>query len=144
MNSPVVPLEVEVDYQLAEYKRVLRDYIPVHMAAEGETVNRRLPWNWPILEAPLFAVFVTVAFLIKKAKLGNSVFTFTAEGFSRSTKLGTGKRAWNEVRNVHQLSGAYLIELKAGGGLPVPYRVFTPEQRDVFESLIGHVGKDVA
>lgn len=144
MNHIGATVEVVAEYQLAEYKRVLRDFIPIHLAEVGEKPNRLLPWNWPLVEGALFSIFVTVAFLTKKAKVGRCVFTFSEAGLSRASKSGAGFRDWNEVKAVHHLSAAYLVELKAGGAMPIPYRAFSPEQRLVFESLTQRVRQSAA
>ena len=87
MNHLGATVEVAVEYQLAEYKRVLRDFIPMHLAEVGEKPNRLLPWNWPPVEAMFFSIFVPVVFLVKKAKVGRCVFTFSEAGLCRSASL---------------------------------------------------------
>ena len=136
MNHFGATVEVAVDYQLGEYKRVLRDFIPMHLAETGEKPNRLLPWNWPVVEAAFLSIVVPLVFLVKKARVGPCVFTFIEAGLTRASKSGAGSRAWTEVQAVRHLSGAFLIQLKAGGAMPVPYRSFTPAQRLVFESLV--------
>jgi YcxB-like protein len=144
MNHFGATIEVAVDYQLEEYKRVLRDFLPTHFAATGKAPNRLWPWNWPIVETALFNTFVPLVFMLKKHRIGSCVFTFSEAGLSRSSKSGTGNRTWSDIKTVHRLTGAYLIQLEEGGAMPVPYRAFTPEQRDVFESLAQRAGKSAA
>ena len=132
-------VEVAVEYQLAEYKRVVRDFIPMHYEATGRRPNRLLPWNWPVVEGAMFAVFVPIVFWIKKRSIGNCVFTFSEAGVSRISRGQAADRDWSEIQAVHRLSAAYLIELKGGGAMPVPYRVYTLEQRQLFESLCVHL-----
>lgn len=42
---------------------------------------------------------------------------------------------WSEVLRVHRLSQAYLVE-KAEGAMPLPFRCFTPAQRQAFEGIL--------
>jgi len=137
-------VKVAVEYQLEEYKQVLRDFIPLHYAAKGQQPNRYLPWNWHITEKVLFAMFIPLVFWLKKARVGTCEFTFSQAWISRASAAGTGARSWPEVKAVHHLSAAYLIELTAGGAMPIPYRVFTTEQRAVFEQLAARAGEGAA
>lgn len=133
MKNTDATVEVAVEYQLQEYKQVLRELYPIYLATTGKKPDRLLPWNWPIVEESLFAVVAPIVFFYKKRRVGDCVFTFGEAGFSRTSESGTGQKTWDEVKIVHRLSAAYLIELKTGGAMPVPYRVFTPEQRELFE-----------
>jgi hypothetical protein len=128
-------LNVKVDLHLDEYKQIARDFIPVHYAQKDRSPNPYYPWNWPIVEKALFAVFVPLLFRWKKSKVGVCKFTFSEVGLTRHSEVGEASRGWEEILEVHELSTAYLIQLKAGGAMPVPYRVFTPEQRSQFESF---------
>ena len=133
-------VEVAVEYRLGEYKRVLRDFIPLALERDGKKTNRLFPWNWPILEDTMFNLFVPLVFWFKKSRIGNCKFTFSEAGFTRTSRGRTASRNWDEVKVVHRLSGAYLIELKAGGALPVPYRAFTPEEEQLFEGFTQRAG----
>jgi hypothetical protein len=137
-------VQVRVDYDLGEYKRVLRDFVPIYYSQTGKVPNRLLPWNWKIVEGAMFALFVPPVFWLKKAMIGECVFTFSADGLSRTSKGRTGTRTWQEVKAVHRLSEAYLVELKAGGAMPVPYRAFTATERVLFEKLAASVAPGAA
>lgn len=129
------PIRVEVDYGLTEYKSTILEFLPRAMKRRG-AVNRRLPWNKPWVERAVLAVVLPPIFWLKKRRVGTCVFDFTPEGLSRTAKGYTASRTWSQVAAVHRLSAAYLIELKEGGAMPVPYRVFTPSQRTALESLL--------
>jgi hypothetical protein len=144
MNPQADRVEVVVEYHLAEYKRVLLEFIPLALARETKKPNRLLPWNWPYVEKAAFALMVPPVFWLKKAMIGACVFTFDESGISRASKGRIGRREWSQVKAVHKLSEAYLIELKEGGAMPVPYRVFTAEGRESFENLTHQVAQSAA
>lgn len=133
-------ISVTVEYQLAEYKRMVCDFMPLHLAAMQKTPNRYLPWNWPIIERAFSAVFIPIMFKIKVAKVGTCKFTFSEEGLTRESEVGVKSCGWDEVSAVNSLSGTYLIHLRSGGAMPVPYRVFSTEERRAFEGILIRVG----
>jgi|GEM_PF-992206 len=141
-KSACVPdrVDVIVEYRLAEYKQVLRDFIPVYLRTTKKQPNRLLPWNWPVMERLMFAIVVPVIFALKKRRIGTCAFTFTETGLARTSRGRTAERAWSDVRAVHHLSAAYLIELKAGGAMPLPFRIFSQEQRRIFDKFSRQVG----
>jgi len=63
-------VSVTVEYQLGEYKRMVWDFMPLHLAGRDKPPNRYLPWNWPIVERALLAVFIPIMFKIKIRKVG--------------------------------------------------------------------------
>lgn len=133
-------ISVTVEYQLAEYKRMVFDVMPSHLTALKKPPNRYLPWNWPIIDKAFAAVFIPIIFKIKVAKVGICKFTFGEDGFSRECKVGVKTIGWDEVSAVNSLSGCYVIHLSSGGALPVPYRVFSTEERRAFEGILTRVG----
>lgn len=42
-------IQIDVSYQLGEYRQLLSEVIAVEMATENEPVNRANPWNWSIV-----------------------------------------------------------------------------------------------
>ena len=62
-------------------------------------------------------------------------FAIDAHGIERRAGGGRLAFAWDEVRAVHRLRGAYLVD-KGAGGLPLPYRCFDAAQREAFEQLL--------
>lgn len=132
-------ITVTVDYGLAEYKQIVSDFAPIYLDAKHPHRNPYFPWNWAISEKAMFAVLVPLIFRWKKAKVGLCEFTFNKQGLTRVSKSGSAFRAWEEVSLVRHLSTAYLIELAAGGAMPVPYRVLDDGQRTLFESFASQV-----
>lgn len=137
-------IEVAVAYGLREYLQILRDYVAMDLAQGGQHIDTARPWNWPIVQDLTFRLLVPVIFLWKKSRVGDCVFVFDDSGLARTSKEGAASRAWAQVRNVHRLSTAYLIELKEGGAMPVPLRCFTDTQRAAFDALLESVGADTA
>ena len=128
-------IRVEVEYGLTEYKSIILESLPRAMK-NRVAVNRNLSWNKPWIERAVLAVVIPPVFWLKKLRVGKCLFEFTPEGLSRTAKGYTASRTWSQVAAVHRLSAAYVIELREGGAMPVPYRVFTPSQRTALESLI--------
>lgn len=129
------PIRVEVEYGLTEYKSIILEFLS-RATKKRATVNRNLPWNKPWVERAVLAVVVPPVFWLKKLRVGKCLFEFTPEGLLRTAKGYTASRTWSQVAAVHRLSAAYLIELKEGGAMPIPYRVFTPSQRIALESFM--------
>jgi hypothetical protein len=129
------PISVEVEYGLTEYKSIILESLARAMK-NRPAVNRNLPWNKPWVERAVLAAFIPPIFWLKKLRVGKCLFAFTPEGLSRTAKGYTASRTWSQVAAVHRLSAAYVIELKEGGSMPVPYRVLTPSQRTALESLM--------
>ena len=129
------PIRVEVEYGLTEYKSIAPESL-AHAMKNRTAGNRSLPWNKPWVERAVLAVVIPPIFWIIKLRVGKCLFEFTPEGLSRTAKGYTASRAWSQVAAVHGLSAAYVIELKEGGSMPVPYRVLTPSQRAALESLM--------
>jgi hypothetical protein len=132
-------IKVTVDYQLDEYKRMMCDFMPLHLAAMEKPPNRYLPWNWPFVDRALVAVLLPIAFKIKTRIIGSCKFTFSETGFIRESKTGVKSGGWDEVSGVDSLSGSYLIHLSSGGAMPVPFRVFSAEERLAFERILSSV-----
>lgn len=128
-------LTVTVDYTLAEYKQIVREFTPIHLDAKHPNRKPYLPWNWAISEKAILAVLVPLIFWWKKSKVGVCEFTFSEEGLTRVSKSGSAFRRWTDISFVRHLSTAYLIEFAAGGAVPVPYRVFDGGQRTRLESF---------
>jgi len=140
MNHSGDIVSVTVEYQLAEYKQMVWDFMPLHLATRDKRPNPYLPWNWPLVERAFLAVFIPVMFKIKTGKVGPCKFTFSEAGLTRESKVGAKSCTWDQVSEVNELSATYLIHLRSGGAMPVPYRVFSPDQRAMFESFADHVG----
>lgn len=131
----MTPIRVSVDYKLAEYKDMVREFLPRAMQNNAQ-LDQRLPWNKPWAVSLVLAVLLPPVFWVKKLRVGQCVFEFTADGLSRTARGHTMRLLWSQVSTVHSLSATYLIELKDGGAMPVPYRVFKPSERAAFESFI--------
>jgi hypothetical protein len=137
--SPVADstVRVVVTYTFREYKQILSDYLRCVEATEANAGRSWLSraWNSRPVQQLALALVLPPIFALKKLRVGSCTFEFSTEGLTRTSKGRTGVRTWQQVRTVHQLPLAYLIELEEGA-LPLPYRVFTPAQRAMFEQLL--------
>jgi hypothetical protein len=128
-------IRVEVVYEFSEYKALIQEFLPIALKSRGN-INRNLPWNRPWVEKMTLATVLPLIFWIKKFRVGKCIFEFTPQGLSRTSKGHTASRSWKDITMVHRLSAAYLIELRGGGAMPVPYRVLSSAERTAFEALI--------
>ena len=135
-----VRIEIAVAYRLDEYRQLLRDCIALDLAQRGETLDTSRFWNRPVVRALTLRLLVPLVFRWKMARVGDCVFVFDAAGLSRTSKGRTASRSWAQVSRVHRLSSAYLVELEAGGAMPLPFRCFTDQQSAAFDALIERVG----
>ena len=135
MENNKESLEVSVEYNLAEYKAFIRDFTPAYLEEKHPNRNPYYPWNWPVTEKLLMAVLVPLIFKWKVSKVGTCEFIFREDGFSRASKRGQSFCSWSDVSQIRQLSSAYLIQLSSGGAMPIPFRVFSEEERTQFESF---------
>lgn len=77
-----------------------------------------------------------VLFLYKSARVGQCHFRIDVESIRRRSRGGEGAVAWSQVKAVHMYSRGYLIELQRGA-MPVPFRVLSAGQHEMFRSLAG-------
>lgn len=124
------PIRFTVSYGLREYLSIVMDFIPIAMREQGRS-RTRLSFAWrlllPLLLAPMF--------LYKKMRVGECHFRIDHQGVSRRSRGGPITSTWRELR-VHRLSQAYLV-LKSKGGMPLPYRCFSEDERRRFDRWIG-------
>ncbi|MEK8035048.1 YcxB family protein [Ideonella sp. DXS29W] len=131
-------LTVHVSYELTEYLQVLIDFLPLAKSrraiAAGKRSTALAPLHWH--ERLLVRALGSVAFIVKSRLIGACTFTIGAQGITRASKRGLLEVPWSEVAQVHKLSSSYLVE-KSNGAMPIPFRVFSGEQRQALESLAG-------
>ena len=138
MPNVIQPVRVEVDYQLREYLRLVEDFVLSNKAIKqppSKNILSSLSDSTLMLKLTLY-VLCPPMFVYKKFMVGRCVFEFDSEEWRRTSKGYTASRAWQKVAKVRTLTQAYMIELKEGGGMPVPYRVFRTGQRQAFEALL--------
>lgn len=133
-------IEISVSYTLGEYRRVLRELVAADFAPASAPSGWARLWNGPAAGNVVFAIVVPLIFAWKQVRIGDCTFAFDAAGFSRTTRRGTASRAWSQVARVRRFSQAYLVELQAGGALPLPFRAFSAAQRTRFDALLQRAG----
>lgn len=136
MHSSLPVIRLEVVYQLREYREIVQRYLPRAIKQLDKKINRKLPWNWPFAEKLTLNLFLPPIFWYKKFRVGKCQFEFTPTGFSRTSNSGTSSRSWSQVKAVVRMPTAYMIELKEGGAMPLPHRVFSVDARRDFEVLL--------
>ncbi len=136
-NEPAITLRIV--YQLREYLAILRDYLPGQMVsweqARGKAADGRPSWQVRAAVALLVPLVGPPVFWRKKRLMPVGRFSIDAHGIERVAGGGRLAFAWDEVRAVHRLRDAYLVD-KDNGGLPLPYRCFDAAQRAAFERLL--------
>ncbi len=135
--EPAIALRVV--YGLREYLAILREYLPLRLVtweqSRGKAADGRLSWQTRITLAVLVPLVGSPVFWRKKRRMPVCRFSIDARGIERRAGGGRLAFAWSEVRAVHRLRDAYLVD-QGGGGLPLPYRCFDAGQRAAFERLL--------
>lgn len=130
-------IDLRVRYQLGEYKQLVVEFKPRSSTnkAAADRFNSSPFWTHPVVVRVALILIVTPVFFYKTWRVGECRFVVDRQGITRSGDGHVAKYSWDEVTHVHRLSCAYLIELEEGA-MPLPYRVFTEEQRAAFEALV--------
>lgn len=132
-------ITLRVVYRLREYLAILREYLPEEMVrweqARGKATDGRPSWQARAAVAMLVPLVGPPVFWRKKRLMPVCRFSIDAHGIERRAGGGRLAFAWDEVRAVHRLRDAYLIN-KGSGGVPLPYRCFDDAQRAAFERLL--------
>lgn len=127
-------IQISVNYRLLEYLKTLRDFLPISLKRDAEEKGktyRGYKWHHSVM---LWLVGPP-AFAYKKLRVGECNFQIDGEGVTRKSNTGEKVIAWSDVKQVHILTKAYLIELEEGA-LPLPFRCFTKEEKVIFEDYI--------
>lgn len=137
------PVKTTVTYRLQEYLAIVQEYARYAIAGEKLKIK---PYQ---VKEPVPALgwmarlgirsFATLAFMVKSRRVGTCQFTFDETGLSRQCKTGEMKVAWNQVERVFRLREGYLFA-KQSGGLPLPYRCLSAEDRAVLERYLDGAG----
>lgn len=133
------PIRLRVVYGLREYLAILRECLPEQMVdweqARGKAADGRPSWQVRAAVAMLVPLVGPPVFWRKKRLMPVCRFAIDAHGIERRAGGGRLAFAWDEVRAVHRLRDAYVVD-KGHGGLPLPYRCFDGDQRAAFERLL--------
>jgi hypothetical protein len=129
------PVRVAIEYRLAEYISILDEFASRAAAAESGRSQLSAFWNSAPVRKLVLRLLATPIFYIKRLAVGTSVFEFDAVGLRRLSKGRLSERRWEQVKALHVLSQAYLIELDEGL-LPLPFRAFSEAQRRAFADAV--------
>jgi hypothetical protein len=136
-SGPAITLRVV--YRLGEYLAMLREYLPRGMLAweqaRGKATNGRLSWSTRFTLAVMVPLAGTPVFLLKKRRMPVCRFKIDMQGIERRAGGRRLSVPWSDVREVHRLRGAWLVDM-GKGAMPLPYRCFDPAQRAAFERLL--------
>ena len=77
---------------------------------------------WVALVAP-------PVFFLKKRRMPVCEFRIDGQGIERSSRRGTLKRSWDEVKMVRRYERGYLL-MFARGGIPIPFRCLDQRQQE--------------
>jgi hypothetical protein len=81
---------------------------------------------WVALVAP-------PVFFLKKRRMPVCEFRIDGQGIERSSRLGTLRRTWDEVKMVRRYERGYLL-MFARGGIPIPFRCLDQQQQEQLRS----------
>ena len=129
------PVRVAIEYRLAEYIGILDEFASRTSAAESGRSRLSTFWNSAPVRRLGLRLLAPPIFYIKQLAVGASVFEFDAVGLRRLSKGRLSERRWSQVKALHVLSQAYLIELDEGL-LPLPFRAFSEAQHRAFSDAV--------
>ena len=130
-------LSITVNYIWTEYIDILKEFAPVNAYKEK---HNQLPSGTVALNLwGKLSVYIlgSLMFALKVRKVGLCTFNVDPQGFSRQSSVGKKFVAWEQVKHIHSLSGAYLMELEQGF-IPLPFRCFNDNQRSQFEGYVSN------
>ena len=134
----MLPIDLSVSYGLREYISFVRDFGVWHQATEGGKTEfmpgKRGAYARFIHTATVYLLAPPI-FIVKKRAVGECKFTIDENRVLRQSKSGDVELPWTQVQRVHRLTRAYLIQ-EEEGAMPIPYRAFTHEQLEEFESIL--------
>ncbi|MDG4554287.1 MAG: YcxB family protein [Candidatus Competibacter sp.] len=131
-------IDLSVSYGLREYISFVRDFGVWHQATEGGKTDfvpsKRGVYARFVHTATVYLLAPPI-FIMKKRAVGNCKFNINESRVLRQSRNGDIELHWTQVRRVHRLSQAYLIQ-EEQGAMPLPYRAFTPQQLQQFEGIL--------
>jgi hypothetical protein len=75
------------------------------------------------------ALIAPPVFFLKKRRMPVCEFRIDGHGIERSSRLGTLRRTWDEVKMVRRYERGYLL-MFARGGIPIPFRCLDQQQQE--------------
>ena len=135
------PICFAVVYRLPEYLGLLREHLPRQLRqqaqaqARGHAGTGSLSWCYRLALRVLIPLIGTPMFLLKKRRMPVCRFAIDHERIERVAGAGTLSVDWADVVAVHRYANAYLVD-QGDGGLPLPYRCLSAQQRAAFEHLL--------
>jgi hypothetical protein len=91
---------------------------------------------WVALVAP-------PVFFLKKRRMPMCEFRIDGHGIERSSRLGTFKKTWDDVKMVRRYERGYLL-MFAKGGVPIPFRCLDQQQQEQLRSYTAGRGQAAA
>jgi hypothetical protein len=79
------------------------------------------------------ALVAPPVFFLKKRRMPVCEFRIDGHGIERSSRLGTLRRTWDEVKMVRRYERGYLL-MFARGGIPIPFRCLDQQQQEQLRS----------
>ncbi|WGG53176.1 YcxB family protein [Rugamonas sp. DEMB1] len=135
-TATTAPLRLNVVYQRAEYVDIVLELVALELAKQAKKKGKD---HKPMGKASrlLAAALLSAIFFYKRLSMPSNDFTISKQGIRRVNRRGTVDVKWVDVTAVHRFARGYLL-IKRNGGMPLPYRCFTSEQRAAMEFLLEH------
>jgi hypothetical protein len=134
----VQSIDLSVSYGLREYISFVQDFGVWHQATDGGKTefmpSKRGAYARFVHTATVYLLAPPI-FIMKKRAVGDCKFNINESRVLRHSRKGDTELPWTQVLRVHRLSQAYLVQEKQGA-MPIPYRAFTSEQLNQFESIL--------
>lgn len=124
-------IEFSVTYRLQEYLV----FVTEHSFDTEEALRCTRGLKRRLIAIAQKAV-AAAGFFRKMRRVGECRFVIDSAGLSRRSKNGVGSVPWSRVKAIHTYTPGFLVELESGA-MPVPFRVLSDRQRELFCTLAG-------
>lgn len=122
-------LSFSVTYRLQEYLAIVRSHALAKATGQGASGFQQFTTRM------IVAVVGRIMFAVKSRRVGTCDFTIDETGVTRRSRQGETVVPWSKVTALHAYETGYIIEV-GPGGMPVPFRVLSAEQREMLPSMV--------
>lgn len=132
-STKSVPLQFSVIYRRSEYVSIVREYL--HLELIKRAAAKGKPYQPPgLLSRWCSSAILSAIFMQKRRQMPVNDFSIDAEKIVRLNQRGEISVAWQDIVTIYRFQQGYLLMDKKGG-LPIPYRCLTEEQKQQLEVI---------
>ncbi|MGO4380982.1 YcxB family protein [Pseudoduganella sp. RAF53_2] len=135
MENAASAINIRIKYRLGEYLSLIHSHALAEVARRKAKQGKAIGRIDSLLARGAVWLFGPPIFAFKVLKVGECSFAIDESGLVRQSKTGEMVLPWSSVVALHEYPVGYII-MKANGGLPIPFRVLTTEQRELLATYI--------